>query len=282
MKKKSVPDPCFAAVTSGVPSLSRAHTCASPAWRPGPPAPAARWRHPSGWRALRTGSPARRRPAFEARPRSWLAKRAATFAQGRRQEAIAALFQPWPREADQHPALFHEVAKPCGHVAGNAPDVAEDDDRRRGVREFPGGLVKIGGLGFCDLGEGKKRPFEIVRWERSGWASSTPSLATNPTRRRCERPSRRRTPPAEGFPDNLQSGNLVSEVERKIERRLCKGARAWDSKGAAASRSPRAVTAATSPDRGPASVLRTRARIEPEPFGAGCVSASGPDPAASL
>ncbi len=181
---------------------------------------------PPEWRALLEGSRRLRR-----RPGHGSAERAPAFAQWRREKRIAPLLKPWPREADQHASLLHERAKPLRHIAREASDIAENDDRRRGLDKVGCGLIKVCCLGLRDLCKRRQRPLEIVGW-REKRLSLVRALA-------CDEPDAPPLrPPIEeihagrrGLAHNFKPRHLVSKLKGEIQRNLRSLLRAFDIEG---------------------------------------------------
>ena len=127
-KNTTWPSPRLVAVTSGVPSLRRAHTFTSGAER------RRVGQHLLGHKHFgRHGQAgkqtliAERRQRLRRRPRQRPAQRAAAVPQRHRKQIVAALLQPRPGKAHQHAAFLHPLGHALLDLVGQHADVGQHE-----------------------------------------------------------------------------------------------------------------------------------------------------------
>ncbi len=162
-KNISMPAPRLAAVTSGVPSMSRAHTFASRGMAEGSKSTCCETVTSAGY-----GKPAERR----------IFSKGAGFC-GEAQVIVPPSVRPpsrkgagrsasppcssrWPAKRMSMPPFSTKAAKPLARGTGKPAYVAQNDDGRRSGDEIGRGVVEIGRMRARHLGEGCQSPFEIV------------------------------------------------------------------------------------------------------------------------
>ena len=225
--RMSWPSPRRAAVTSGVPSLSRAQICTSCVRRAG---------SASTWRLTRTSGgmarPVNRLDSSKAASGCGVdhdkraAERAPAEAQAHRDQLVAALLEPGTGEAHEHAALLHPVVHPLHEVAGQGADVGHDQHGRVLLEGLAHRCREVGVLRAHQLGERRQRFLDVVerRQQRLRLLAVLARDEPDPM------PARARIEQMHGagraLAGDLHARDLVAELERQLEpHRRAAGAR---------------------------------------------------------